>query len=78
MYIFTERINNDRYILFFALSRRFVDAPIFPPIIYLYSCSPYHRYVDILFTHCFCVVVDFMITLPDVDSMHFCYFLHYL
>jgi len=59
MYIFTERINNDRYILFFALSRRFVDAPIFPPIIYLYSCSPHPLYICMLSPHCFYAVAFF-------------------
>ena len=48
-------------------------CPNFPLIIYLCSCSSHPTYVDMISTHCFCVVVVvvFLLILPDVDSMHF-------
>jgi len=33
-----------------------VDAILFPPRIYLYSCSPQPLYIGMLFPHCFVVV----------------------
>jgi len=48
-----------------------VDAPIFPPIIYLYSCSPHPLYsTQACFSPTACVVA-FLLILPDVDLMLF-------